>query len=465
MDAADDIAEAAPAGTAAAAAGTAPEGTAPEPAGAQPHPGRGPARLPVLSRAISALTALRSANAAVIFILSLVSGLFVSSIVIVVSTVQLRGAWGSVFTDPGHAFSVTFQFLGTAYGALLRGSIGDPAAFRLAFADPSAATWSRAFLPIGNTIVSAVPLVIAGLGLSIAYRSGAFNMGGQSQIIMGGAAASWVGFSFAGLPGLPHVLLALAAAAAGGALAGLIPGALKALTGASEVIVTIMLNYIAANFLTYLLSSTFFRIRGQGNNPVGRVTLPSATLGRIFGTLLPVNAGIVVAILVVAFVAVLLNRSRLGFEFQIAGASRSAARVAGIRQARVYIGAFALSGAVVGLAGGVQILGVTQQLQTGFGADIGYLAILVAFVGSNRPLGITLAALLYGALQTGGLTMQFSSGISYQLTSVIQALIVLFVTAPALVAGVFRLRRADGAGGPRGRTRLRPRDAARRGDG
>jgi ABC-type uncharacterized transport system permease subunit len=141
---------------------------------------------------------------------------------------------------------------------------------------------------------------------------------------------------------------------------------------------------------------------------------------------------------------VLLNRSRLGFEFQIAGASKAAARVAGIRQARVYIGAFALSGAIVGLAGGVQILGVTQQLQTGFGADIGYLAILVAFVGGNRPLGIVLAALLYGALQSGGLTMQFSSGISYQLTSVIQALIVLFVTAPALIAGIFRLRRREG---------------------
>ena len=398
----------------------------------------------VMRKTVGLLGAARTRHPAVIFILALVCGLVVSAIVIVVSTVQLRSAWGDFFTYPVYTLRTTFDFLGSAYGDLLKGAVADPRSFRLAFADPSVTTWSQAFTPLGNTIVSAVPLAITGLGLSLAYRSGAFNMGGQSQLILGAAAASWVGFSFTGMPWLPHAAIAFAAAALGGAVAGLIPGVLKALTGASEVIVTIMLNYVAANFLTYLLTNTFFRQPGTGDNPVGRVTVPSATLGRIFGPDLPVNTGFIVAILVVIFVAVLLNRSRLGFEFQIAGASRAAARVAGIKQARVYIGAFALSGAIVGIAGGVQILGVTQQLQTGFGADIGYLAILVAFVGANRPLGVTLAALLYGALQTGGLTMQFDSGISYELTSVIQSLIVLFVVAPALIAGIFRLRRREG---------------------
>lgn len=443
---------------------TSARGEADRPVPAVPAPGPGPdpggrrARERALS-ALGALGVLRTRHPAVVFVLSLFSGLVVSSLVLVLSIPQLRDAWGSAFTDPGQAFSQTFRFLTSAYGALLRGAVGDPAVFRHAFSDPSSANWSAAFLPLGNTIVSAVPLMITALGLSIAYRSGAFNMGGQSQVILGAVGASWVGFSFAGLPWLPHVLLAFAAAAAGGALAGLIPGVLKAFTGASEVIVTIMMNYIAANFLVFLLSGTFFQIQGQGGNPVGRVTLPSATLGRIFGAGLPVNAGLIVALLVIAFVAVLLQRSRLGFEFQIAGASRSAARVAGIKQARVYIGAFALSGAVVGLAGGVQILGVTQQLQTGFGSDIGYLAILVAFVGSNRPVGVALAALLYGALQTGGLTMQFESGISYQLTGVIQSLIVMFVTAPALIGGIFRLRDAGAA------PRIRVRRAAGREEG
>ena len=423
---------------------TAAAAIAPQEPGEELTPGQSSTPRSVSRKTVTLLAALWSRQPAVIFILSLISGLLVSAVVIVFSTAQLRSAWGALFTNPGGAFATTLDFLGSAYGALLRGAIADPAAFSRAFAHPSAVTWSQAFTPIGNTIVAAVPLVIAGLGLAVAYRSGVFNIGGQSQVIMGGVGASWVGFSFAGLPWLPHVLLAFAAAAAGGALAGLIPGLLKAGTGASEIIVTLMLNYIAADFLTYLLSGTLFRVAGQGDNPVGKVTVPSATLGRIFGPYLPVNTGLIVAALVVVFVTVLLNRSRLGFEFQIAGASKAAARVAGIRQARVYIGAFVLSGAIVGLAGGVQILGVAGQLQTGFGADIGYLAILVAFVGANRPLGVVLAALLYGALQTGGVTMQFSSGISYQLTSVIQALIVLFVTAPALIAGVFRLRSRRG---------------------
>jgi general nucleoside transport system permease protein len=397
-------------------------------------------RRPALRRALAALAWLRTAHPAVLFAGSLVCGLFLSSVVIVLTTAQVRSDWGYLFSYPGYTLSQTFDLLGSAYGALLKGSIADPAAFQQAFAHPSAATWTTAFTPIGNTIVDAVPLVIAGVGLSLAYRSGAFNVGGQSQLIMGAVGASWVGFSFTSMPWLPHVLLALAAAAAGGAIAGLIPGVLRAVTGASEVIVTIMLNYVAANFLTLLLTNTFFRVPGASDNPVGRPTVASATLGPIFGSGLEVNSGLVVAVIVVIFVAVLLNRSKLGFEFQIAGASRAAARVAGIRQAWVYIGAFALSGAIVGIAGGVQILGVTQQLQTGFGGDIGYLAILVAFVGANRPVGIALAGLLYGALESGGLSMQFNAGIDAQMTSVIQSLIVLFVTAPALVIGIFRLR-------------------------
>jgi len=405
-----------------------------------PAAGRGPA----LRRILAALNWLRTAHPAVLFALSLVCGLFLSSVVIVLTTSQVRSDWGYLFSYPGYTLSQTFDLLGSAYGALLKGSIADPAAFQRAFADPSSATWTTAFTPISNTIVDAVPLVIAGVGLSLAYRSGAFNVGGQSQLIMGAVGASWVGFSFAGMPWLPHVLLALVAGAAGGAIAGLIPGVLRALTGASEVIVTIMLNYVAANFLTLLLTNSFFRIPGQGDNPVGRLTVGSATLGPIFASGLEVNSGLIVAVIMVIFVAVLLNRSKLGFEFQIAGASRAAAKVAGVRQAWVYIGAFALSGAIVGIAGGVQILGVTQQLQTGFGGDIGYLAILVAFVGANRPVGIALAGLLYGALESGGLTMQFNAGIDAQMTSVIQSLIVLFVTAPALVIGIFRLRQRGG---------------------
>ena len=290
-----------------------------------------------------------------------------------------------------------------------KGSIGDPAEFSKAFADPSVATWKRALTPIGTTITAAAPLAIAGVGLTICYRAGAFNIGSHAQVIGGGLGASWVGFSFPGMPWFPHVLLAFVAAAIGGGICGLIPGLLKALTGASEVIVTIMGNYVMANVLTYLLSSSFFKVSGQGvDNPVGKSTLPSASLTPIF-PVLGVNAGFVVAVLVVVFAAALLNRSRLGFEMQIAGAGSRAADVSGIRRNLVFVSAFVVSGAVVGLAGAVQVLGVSNQLQVGFGGDIGTLAILVAFVGNVKPLGAAAAALLYGGLQAGGLTAQFDS--------------------------------------------------------
>ena len=376
----------------------------------------------------------------VIVLLSVITGLIISSILLIITTEQLRIAWGGLFRHPGNALDVTWGYLSKFYAGLFKGAIGDPAEFSKAFADPSVATWKRALTPIGTTITAAAPLAIAGVGLTICYRAGAFNIGSHAQVIGGGLGASWVGFSFPGMPWFPHVLLAFAAAAIGGGICGLIPGLLKAFTGASEVIVTIMGNYVMANVLTYLLSSSFFKVSGQGvDNPVGKSTLPSTSLTPIF-PVFGVNAGVIVAVLVVIFAAALLNRSRLGFEMQIAGAGSRAADVSGIRRNLVFVSAFVVSGAVVGLAGAVQVLGVSNQLQVGFGGDIGTLAILVAFVGNVKPAGAAAAALLYGGLQAGGLTAQFDSGISYQLTGVMQALIVMFVTAPALIASIYRLR-------------------------
>jgi simple sugar transport system permease protein len=375
-------------------------------------------------------------------------------VLIVVSTDALRLAWAHFFTAPGAALGDTFRFLGDAYWALIKGAVADPRMVRRALDQPTAAAWGAALRPLSNTITAAVPLAIAGAGLAIAFRSGTFNMGAHGQIVAGAIASSWVGFSLPGLAAPLHIGLGLAAGIAGGCLAGLIPGLLKAYAGAHEVLVTIMLNYVAANFLVYLLSATFFRTGGaDGAVPTGRSTVDSARLPRIFGSSIAINLGLVIAVLTVAAAAVMLNRSRLGFELQIAGASKGASRIAGISQAKVYLVALTVSGGIIGLAGAVQMLGVTGQLQTTFGGDLGYLAILVAFVGRSRPGGVALAALLYGALQSGGLSMQFATGISYQLTNVIQALIVFFVTAPALVAAIYRLlpqatRASDGAAAP-----------------
>ncbi|MTD13216.1 hypothetical protein GIS00_04550 [Nakamurella sp. YIM 132087] len=376
----------------------------------------------------------------VIVLLSVITGLVISSVLVILTSEPLRVAWGGFFRYPGNALSKTGDQLGSFYSGLFKGSIVDPTALGAAFSDPSTANWRKALTPFANTITAAVPLAIAGVGLSICYRAGAFNIGSHAQIVGGGIGASWVGFSWPDMPWLPHVLLAFLAAAIGGAICGLIPGLLKAWTGASEVIVTIMLNYVLANFLIFLLSSTFFKVEGRGiDNPIGKTTVESASLTSMFPAF-PVNAGLVVALLVVIFASLLLSRSRLGFEMQIAGAGTRAATVAGIKGKAVFVSAFVISGAVIGLAGGVQVLGVSHQLAIGFGTDIGTIAILVAFVGNISPWGAAAAALLYGALQAGGISAQLASGVSYQLTGVMQALIVMFVTAPALIAAIYRLR-------------------------
>jgi ABC-type uncharacterized transport system permease subunit len=378
-----------------------------------------------------------------VLLLSLLSGLIVASVLIVLSVPRARSAWGGFFSDPGHAFSATGDTLTRAFGALLSGSLLSPGAVSRAFEHPSVLSWSTVFTPVGNTIVATVPLLLCGLGLSIAYRSGVFSIGAQSQLISGGVLASWVGFSWPGLPLPLHVAAGLVAGMVGGALLGAVPAILKILTGASEVIATIMLNYVMASLLVYLVSNTFFS-QQRNTSPVGKLTVTSATLPALFGTHVPIDAGLIVAVVGIVFVWALMSKSRLGFELELFGASPGAATTGGVSRKATFILAFVLSGAVVGLAGGVEVLGTSRQLTSTFGGSIGVLAIAVAFVGRNRPIGILFAALLYGILQTGGLNVQGATSISYQLTDIIEAVIVLFMVAPALVAELYRLRRTRG---------------------
>lgn len=389
------------------------------------------------------LVAVRTARPSVVFLCSLLSGVIVSAVIIVVSVTASRSALEHLFSHPGHSISAIASTLKLAYSALLSGALGKPSAFGSAFAHSSVASWSQAFQPLGSTITTSVPLAIGGMGLAIAYRSGVFNIGAPAQMICGGIAASWVGFSFGSLPVPVHVALGLLAACAGGAVGGLAPGVLKVVTGANEVIVTIMLNYVMGGLLTWLISATFFS-QLAGASPVGRLTTPSGSLPELFGSVVGIDAGVLVAASALLFGWVLLSRSRLGFELELSGTSPDAARTAGIRHSRVFLAAFAISGAVVGLAGGVPILGNQHQLQATFGASVGVLAITVAFVGRNTPVGVMLTAFLYGVLQNGGLNLQGATGLSDQLSTVVEAVIVLFMVAPALVAELYRLRPAPG---------------------
>jgi simple sugar transport system permease protein len=235
------------------------------------------------------------------------------------------------------------------------------------------------------------------------------------------------------------VPLCILAGFAGGAVAGFIPGFLKARTGAHEVIVTIMLNYVFLDLLVLALTTQPFQQPHQAN-AVGRTIFGSAELPRIFGQNLRVNVGVFIAIACALGVSWLLRRGTLGFGFRVVGANQDAAKVAGINVRRATILVLVISGGLAGLAGMISLCGSDYFLSAGYGGTVGFDCITVALLGRNRPIGIVLGSLLFAALNVGGRYMQASTGIPLDLASVIQAIIVFFVATPGLVNEVYRLR-------------------------
>ena len=292
---------------------------------------------------------------------------------------------------------------------------------------------------VSETLTAAAPLTLAGLGIAIAFRAGLFNIGAEGQVIVGGVAAVVVGFSFAGMPPIIHVPLALLAGAVAGAFWASIAGWLRAATGAHEVIITIMLNLIAMRLLDYLLRNPPIQKEGRAD-PISKNVLPSAELPHLFDWLDPlmrVHAGIFVVMLAVIFIWWLLFRSTIGFEFRAAGLNPEAARYAGMRSGLIIVLVMALAGALAGLAGANQVLGVLGRVSPNFSGGVGFDAIAVALLGRSHPVGVLLAGLLFGALQAGGRQMQVDAGVSLDVIAIIQALIIIFIAAPMLMRGVF----------------------------
>jgi simple sugar transport system permease protein len=224
---------------------------------------------------------------------------------------------------------------------------------------------------------------------------------------------------------------------------GFIPGFLRARTGAHEVITTIMLNYIAVLFVQFLLQTSFFQREGR-NDPVSKSVEATAELPQLLGWLNPsyrVNLGLIVALIAAAVINWLLFRTTLGFEFRAVGANPAAARYAGISVSRVYILVMIIAGALAGLAGAGQILGVLGRATPGFsGPGLGFDGIAVALLGRSNPWGVVAAAILFGGLKAGGQQMQVSAGVGLDLIGVMQALIIMFVAAPALITTLYRLK-------------------------
>jgi simple sugar transport system permease protein len=372
-----------------------------------------------------------------ISVLAVVIALVVGAVLIAATDPAVQKAAGYFFARPGDTFRAIWDSVSGAYISLFQGAVYNP----------KRGDFVNAIKPLTETLTFATPLITAGLGVALTFRVGMFNIGGRGQILVAAACAGWVSWSMQ-LPAPLHIVLATVAGFVGGAIWAGIAGVLKARTGAHEVIVTIMLNYVAFYLISYLLKTPGALQAPGSNTPKSPPAEPSAvypTLSDLLGVgSYRLHLGFVFAILATIWLWYLLNRSSMGFRFRAVGENPHAARVAGISVTRVYVVAMLLSGGLIGLAGASQVLGTTTTgFAAGVDAGIGFDAITVALLGRSRPWGVFFSGILFGALKAGGYTMQASQGIPIDIVLVVQSVIVLLIAAPPLVRTIFRLPKPD----------------------
>jgi general nucleoside transport system permease protein len=400
--------------------------------------------------------AITEGNSVTVTFLAILTAIVIGGLLNAFTNTTVLSAWGNLFSDPGHAFAIAWSTAIGAYVALFEGSVFSPHTVAELFQQASFSTaihdgfLGAAFGPISETCVQATPLLLAGLAVALPYQAGMFNIGGQSQFIGGAILATYLGYGVS-LPPVIHVIVCVIGGFAGGAVIGWVVGELKARTGAHEVITTIMLNYVMAYLLSYLLGNVMQR--------PGRTDLitpfiaADAHLWRLFGGSLRINAGFILALLCALGVWWLLYRSTTGFEFRAIGKNPNAARVAGMNVERSWVLVMLIAGGLAGLAGAAVVQGTDYSLNFQTYGTYGIDAITVALLGRGRPLGVVLAALLFGALHAGAPLMQAQTSTPVDIVEVLQALIVMFVAAPPLVRAIYRLRgtRAAGVEGLTGR--------------
>jgi ABC-type uncharacterized transport system permease subunit len=288
---------------------------------------------------------------------------------------------------------------------------------------------------IGETLVETIPLIFTGLAIALAFRSGLFNIGVEGQYLVAQVAAAWVAYALP-LPGWLHPAVAMVAGMAAAALWAIIPGLLKAYRGVHEVINTIMMNWIALFFVQWLVTGPLRAPGGSG--AATRAALPTAVLtqGLIQGSRL--HAGLWIGLVAAVVVWFFLWKTPAGYEIRAVGLSPGAAEYAGINVAKNIVLAMALSGALAGLAGSVQTLALNGKLYVPSGLPgYGFDGIAVALVGKNHPVGVVLAALLFGALARGGPMMQAVAGVPKAVIWIVQGTVIFFVAAE----GLWRFRR------------------------
>ena len=371
--------------------------------------------------------------------LSISIALLVGALFIIFTDIEVLGG---LLSDPIGALSLGVGRAATAYSALFRGAFGDPENIGKALAsNGDIKLWARALRPIVESVVASVPLIFVGLGVSVAFRTGIFNIGGAGQYTMGAVGGTIAALVFgAGVTPAPiAILLVMLFGIIGGAAWAFLPGYLKARVGASEVITTIMLNFIAGQFVFFLVSNFEFIQKPPRIQPVSKELSQFVDLPGILPiAALRMDISIIVALLTAVAVSWFLFRSTRGFELRAAGLNLAAAKYAGIGAGTSIITAMLISGAISGLGGALVAVGTIKQLSPGIAGSVGFTAIAIALVGGTRPSGVVATALVFGLLQHGGSLMQVQTGIPIEMLLFIQALVIAFIAAPDLTLGILK---------------------------
>jgi len=368
-------------------------------------------------------------------VLAIFSGLVLGAILIAVTSESFYTTWG---VSPFEAIKAGWNEARIAYGALFSGSIGDPAKIAAALQSGDGLEIRRAFNPIMESLTASTPYIFGALAVALGFRAGLFNIGAEGQLWVGAIFSVFIGYSITGLPAIIHIPLALLAGALGGALWGFIPGWLKAKTGGHEVINTIMMNYIAFRFADYLLTGPMQR--PDSFSPVSPTIADSARLPKFFAAPIRFHLGFFIALGVAWLVYWFLFRTKWGFELRSVGFNPHAARYAGINIVKSTVLAMSLSGALAGLAGTNEVLGLNHNLAQAFSSGYGFDSIALALLGKSHPLGVVLASLLFGTLRNGATRMQVVAQIPIDIITVMQAFILVFIAAPAIIRTIYRLR-------------------------
>jgi len=286
---------------------------------------------------------------------------------------------------------------------------------------------------VGESFVKATPLIFTGLAATFAYRCGVFNLGAEGQFVMGAVVSVYIGTTVTGLPDALLITVSLICGAIAGGLWGFIPGILKIWRGLNEMIVSIMLNYVAILFMGYLYSGPL----REGSVP--QTAAVTAKLMRLFG-LSRMHIGIVIAVVLAGIIYYFMFYTDGGFKLRAVGLNSTAAAFNGFPVNRLMILSFVISGAIAGLGGSVELHGTQYRLMSGFGQGYGFDGVAIALIGQLNPIGTVLVAYLFAVLRTGATTMQVGTGMPTSVIDIIQALVIVFAVAGSAFVNLPKVR-------------------------